>query len=160
MDGQRLGHHTVSRLTVHIVWATKYRYPVLVGELKPRCRALLIQICKAEDVKIVGGVISKDHVHMHVEYPPRLSVSDLVKRMKGRTSRRLQEKFPHLKQRYWGQHFWGVGYGAWSTGNVTEEMVQAYLEPQYPTVSRNAVREAENSVFSFPLAMDTPSGVP
>ena len=55
MDGQRLGHHTVSRLTVHIVWATKYRYPVLVGELKPRCRALLIQICKAEDVKIVGG---------------------------------------------------------------------------------------------------------
>ena len=85
MDGQRLGHHTVSRLTVHIVWATKYRYPVLVGELKPRCRALLIQICKEEDVKIVGGVISKDHVHMHVEYPPRLSVSDLVKRMKGRT---------------------------------------------------------------------------
>ena len=128
MDGQRLGHHTVSRLTVHIVWATKNRYPVLVGELKPRCRALLIQICKAEDVKIVGGVISKDHVHMHVEYPPRLSVSDLVKRMKGRTSRRLQEEFPHLKQRYWGQHFWGVGYGAWSTGNVTEEMVQAYLE--------------------------------
>ena len=91
MDGQRLGHHTVSRLTVHIVWATKYRYPVLVGELKPRCRALLIQICKAEDVKIVGGVISKDHVHMHVEYPPRLSVSDLVKRMKGRTLDCTQE---------------------------------------------------------------------
>lgn len=88
MKGQRMGHHTVSRLTVHIVWATKYRYDVLVGELKPRCRELLIQIFKAEDVRILGGVVSKDHVHRHVEYPPKVSVSDLVKRMKGRTARR------------------------------------------------------------------------
>jgi putative transposase len=126
--GSRSGSHTVSRLTVHLVWATKYRYHVLVGEVKPRCRELLIQICVAEDVRISKGVVSRDHVHLHLEYPPALSVSDLVKRLKGRSSRLLQKEFPHLEKRYWGRHFWGVGYGAWSTGNITEEMVQEYLE--------------------------------
>jgi putative transposase len=65
---------------------------------------------------------------MHVEYPSKLSVSDFVKRLKGRTSRKLQSEFPSLKKRYWGRHFWAIGYGAWSTGNITDEMVQAYLE--------------------------------
>ncbi len=74
------------------------------------------------------GVVSKDHVHIHIEYPSRLSVSDLVKRLKGRTSRRIQDEFPELKKRYWGRHFWAIGYGAWSTGNITDKMVQEYLE--------------------------------
>jgi len=89
---------------------------------------LIIQICDAEDVQILKGVVSKDHVHMHVEYPSKLSISDFVKRLKGRTSRRLQEEFPKLKKRYWGRHFWAIGYGAWSTGYITDEMVQEYLE--------------------------------
>jgi len=65
---------------------------------------------------------------MHVEYPSELSVSDFVKRLKGRASRKLQSEFPSLKKRYWGRHFWAIGYGAWSTGNITDEMVQEYLE--------------------------------
>ena len=93
-----------------------------------RCRELIVQICDAEDVRILKGVVSKDHIHMHIEYAPSQSLSNLVKRMKGRTSRLLQQEFPHLKKRYWGKHFWAVGYGAWSTGNITEEVVQAYLE--------------------------------
>jgi putative transposase len=48
--------------------------------------------------------------------------------MKGRSSRMLQMEFPHLKKKYWGKHFWGIGYGAWSTGNVTDKMVNEYLE--------------------------------
>ncbi len=99
-----------------------------MGEIKPRCRELLIQICKAEDVRILTGVLSTDHVHMHVEYPPKVAVSDLVKRMKGRTSRLLQQEYPHLEKRYWGRHFWGVGYGAWSTGQITDVLVEEYLE--------------------------------
>ncbi len=128
MKDQRRSGHTVSLLMVHLVWVTKYRYPVLRGEVQERCRELIIQICDAEDVRILKGVVSKDHVHMHIEYPSRLSVSDMVKRLKGRTSRRLQDEFPSLKKRYWGRHFWGIGYGAWSTGNITDEMVQEYLE--------------------------------
>ena len=90
---------------VHLVLVTKYRYPVLRGDIQQRCRELIIQICDAEDVQILKGVVSKDHIHMHIEYPSRLSISDLVKRLKGRTSRRLQAEFPKLKKRYWGRHF-------------------------------------------------------
>ena len=128
MKEQRRSGHTVSILMVHLVWVTKYRYPVLRGDIQKRCRKLIIQICDAEDVQILKGVVSKDHVHMHVEYPSKLSISDFVKRLNGRTSRRLQDEFSKLKNRYWGRHFWATGYGAWSTGNITDEMVQEYLE--------------------------------
>lgn len=119
--------HTVSRLSAHIVWITKYRYHVLQGDIQKRCRDIIVQICNSENVKILKGVVSKDHIHIQVEYPPSLSISVLVKKMKGRSSHHLQQEYPELKKRYWGQHFWGVGYGVWSTGNVTEEMMQEYL---------------------------------
>ena len=128
MGSPRYSHHTVSNLSVHIVWVTKYRYKVLTGDIKVRCRELLIQGVNALDVKILKGVVSSDHIHMHVEYRPSLSISDLVKRLKGRSSRMLQKEFPELKRRYWGQHFWAIGYGAWSTGNISEEMVNEYIE--------------------------------
>src|SRR5690606_28295129 len=88
------------------------------------------------DVTIMKGVVSKDHVHIHVEYPPKQSISDMVKMLKGRTSRRLQEEFPELGKRYRGRHFWAIGYGAWSIGNITDEMVQEYLE-HHRTASNN-----------------------
>ena len=96
----RHGNHTVTRLTVHLVWITKYRYHVLKGEIQKRCRELLIQVCDSEDVRIHKGVVSKDHVHMHIEYPPSKSISDLVKGLKGRSSRLLQKEFPELGKRY------------------------------------------------------------
>ena len=87
-----------------------------------------MQICDAEDVRILSGVVSKDHIHMPIEYPPRVSLADLVKRLKGRSSRILQQEYPNLRKRYWGRHFWAIGYGAWSTGKITDEVVQQYLE--------------------------------
>ena len=125
---QRYNGHTVSRLTVHIVWVTKYRYKVLEGDIKIRCRTLIKQICDTEDVSILSGVVSTDHIHLHIEYSPKKSVSDIVKRLKGRTSRRIQEEFPDISKKYWGRHFWAIGYGVWSTGNITDKMVQQYLE--------------------------------
>lgn len=128
MSEQRVNGHSVTRLTAHIVWSTKYRYSVLEGDIQIRCRTLLVQICESEDVIILKGVVSKDHVHMHVEYRPSLSLSYLIKKLKGRSSRKLQIEYPALKQKYWGRHFWGIGYGCWSTGNITDEMVNEYLE--------------------------------
>jgi len=124
----RPGNYTVTRLTVHLVWVTKYRYHVLKGEIQSRCRELLIQVCDSEDVRILKGVVSKDHVHMHIEYPPSKSISDLVKGLKGRSSRLLQKEFPELGKRYWGKHMWGIGYGAWSAGNITDDLIEEYLE--------------------------------
>lgn len=124
----RYAPHSVSEMSVHLVFVTKYRYEVLVGEVQKRCRELIQQTCDAQDVRIIKGVVSKDHVHMHVSYPPSLSVSELVRRVKGRSGRKLLMEYPELKRRYWGGHFWSIGYGAWSTGNVTQEMVDEYID--------------------------------
>ena len=140
MSEYRRGSHTISRLTVHIVWVTKYRYKVLKGDIQKRCRELIIQICDAEDIRILKGVVSKDHVHMLIEYPPSKSVSEMVKKMKGRPSRRLQPEYPELQKRDWGKHFWAIGYGAWSTGTMSEELVEDYLEHH----RRPSNRESEN----------------
>lgn len=125
---QRYNGHTVSRLSAHIVWVTKYRKKVLEGDIKIRCRDLLKQICDAEDISILTGVVSQDHVHMLIEYLPSKRISDIVKRLKGRTSKKIQEEFPHLSKIYWGRHFWAIGYGVWSTGNITDELVKEYLK--------------------------------
>jgi putative transposase len=138
MTEHRYSSHTVSRLTAHLVWITKYRYDVPKGDIQLRCRELIVQICDAEDVRILKGVVSKDHVHMLIEYPPRVSLSDLVKRLKGRSSRILQQEFPQLRKQYWGRHFWAIGYGAWSTGNITEEVVKKYLEHHRHPSNREA----------------------
>ena len=124
----RKGSHTISQMQAHIVWVTKYRYEVLKGNIQKRCRDIIVQISDAEDIRILKGVVSKDHIHMHIEYPPSKSMSDIVKRLKGRSSRKLQEEFKELSKQYWEKHLWAIGYGVWSTGNVSDEMVQEYLE--------------------------------
>lgn len=123
---------------MHLVWVTKYRYHVLEGDIQKRCRDLIIQVCESEDVNILKGVVSKDHVHMHIEYSPSIKISELMKRIKGRSSRLLQQEYPQLKERYWGKHFWASGYGAWSTGNITDEMVNEYLEHHRQDSSDNS----------------------
>ena len=105
MPEQRSNGPSVSRLSIHLVWSTKYRYHVLKGDIQICCHTLLIQICDSEDVQILKGVISKDHIHMHLKYRPWLSISSLVKKLKGRSSRKLQQKFPELQQKYWCKHF-------------------------------------------------------
>ena len=75
MAEYRSGSHTKTRLTVHIVWSTKYRYHVLTGAVKPRCRELIIQDCESLDINILKGVVSTDHIHMHLEYPPKLCLA-------------------------------------------------------------------------------------
>jgi putative transposase len=106
---------------------------------------LIIQVCDAEDVVILKGVVSKDPIHMHIEYPVSLVVSEFVKRVKGSTSRLLQQEFPKLAEQYWGRHFWAIGYGAWSTGNITKDIIQAYLEhhrhPSQKTVKLFIIEE-------------------
>jgi putative transposase len=128
MRSYRKSSHTVHDLKVHLVWITKYRYTVLTKDIGLRIRELIRQICDANDIQIIEGRVSKDHVHRYVSYPPKLAVSEMVRLLKGRTSRRIQDEFPQLGKRYWGKHFWGIGYAAFSSGHVTDEMIQEYLQ--------------------------------
>ena len=96
------GSHTVFHHRYHIVWITKYRYRILRGEVGQRARDIIAQVADELGIKIVNGVVSKDHLHLFVSIPPHISVSDFVKKAKGRSSRKLQQEFPALKKRYWG----------------------------------------------------------
>lgn len=128
MRPYRKSSHTVYDLKVHLVWITKYRYKVLTKEVGRRIRDIIRQVCDANDIQIIEGRVSKDHIHLYVWYPPKLSVSEMVRRMKGRSSKRIQEEFPQLGKRYWGKHFWGIGYAAFSSGHVTDDMIKEYLK--------------------------------
>lgn len=128
MRSYRKSSHTVHDLRVHLIWSTKYRYNVLTRRVGERTRDIIRQVCDSNDIEILRGVISKDHLHLYISYPPKLSVSDMVKWMKGRSSRKLQQEFPQLKKTYWGKHFWAIGYAAFSSGDVTDEMIEEYLD--------------------------------
>jgi len=85
---------------------------------------------QAREAVIVRGAISPDNVHMLLSAPPQLSPTKLVQYIKGRSSRRLQEEFPELGKRYWGQHLWARGYVCATVGSVDEATVKAYIENQ------------------------------
>ena len=127
----RKASHTVYSVTLHIVWVTKYRYKVLNKDIGLRCKDLLRRIASELDVDIQKGTIAGDHVHLLVSIPPDLSISKLLQQFKGITSRKLQQEFPELKKRYWGQHFWARGYFVVSTGNVTTDMIKNYIEHHF-----------------------------
>jgi putative transposase len=113
-----------------VVWITKYRYKVLTGEVALRARELIRQSCMSREINIVRGSVGKDHVHLLISCPPGLAPAKIVQYLKGRSSRLLQQEFPHLEKRYWGQHLWGRGYFCATVGAVTEEMIKEYVEHQ------------------------------
>ena len=128
MRRYRKGSHSTHDLKVHLVWCTKYRHKALQQDVACRIRDLLRQICEASDIQIVKGHVSKDHIHLYVSYPPKLSVSEMIKRLKGRSSKMIQAEFPELGAKFWGRHFWGIGYAAFSSGTVTDQTIREYLE--------------------------------
>lgn len=130
MEEYRKGAHTVYDIKYHIVWTTKYRYHVLKGEVALRARDLIRQTCLAYDIRIIKGHVGKDHSHLFVSAPPTRSPSRLIQGLKGRSSRKLQMEFSQLNKRYWGRHMWGRGHFCASSGNVTDEMIKAYIEGQ------------------------------
>ncbi len=100
------------------------------GRVAERARELIKQTCESRGVSIIRGAVSPDHIHMLVSAPPDLSPSKLVQYLKGRSSRRLQDEFPELRKKYWGQHLWGRGYFCATVGVVNEEVVKQYIENQ------------------------------
>lgn len=115
---------------MHLVWVPKYRKKVLTGEIAIRARDILRQIAMEHDIDIISGKVSNDHVHIFVSYRPNQDISQIVKWLKGKSSRILLAEFPHLKKQFWGRHFWARGYFAVSSGNITDEMIQQYIDEQ------------------------------
>jgi putative transposase len=138
MSDYRHGSHTVfsiqgqanPRHDLHIVWITKYRRKVLRGEVAERIREIVREECRKSRVEMLRGPISTDHVHIMVSIPPQVTISRLIQRIKGKSSYLLFNEFPALRKRFWGRHFWARSYCCRSSGNVTDEVVKAYIEGQ------------------------------
>ncbi len=122
------GKHCTFHHHYHLVWITKYRYRVLTGEIRLRVREIIRQVCMENRVEIISGVLLSDHIHMFVSIPPNVSVSDLMRKVKGRSSHKVQREFPQLKKRYWGRHFWARGYFSTTSGVISQDNVLQYPE--------------------------------
>ncbi len=130
MSDYRHGSHTSFSIHLHLVWITKYRKEVLEGAVAIRVREILRSICQRESVDIIKDHISRDHIHLFVSIPPQVTISRLVQKLKGKTSYKLLNEYPHLSKTYWGRHFWARGYFCCSSGNVTDEVIKQYIEFQ------------------------------
>jgi putative transposase len=85
---------------------------------------------KTKDFEIIKGHISKAHVHIFVSVPTHISISQLVKSIKGKSSRKLMTEYKRLSKAFWGRHMWARGYFVASSGNVTDEVIIKYIEEQ------------------------------
>lgn len=104
------GKHCVFYHRYRIVWSTKCRRKVLFGDLRLRIREIIRQVCAEYSVEIVRGVLSSDQVQLFVSEPAKLAISDLVRKMKGRSSRKAQQEFPQSADCFRGN---GSGAGVY-----------------------------------------------
>ena len=130
MRRYQLGAHTETDQKVHLVWVPKYRKRVLTGQVALRARDVIRQVAVEHEIDIITGKIASDHVHLFITYRPTPNISKIVQWLKGISSRLLLSEFPHLKRQFWGRHFWARGYLAVSSGDITDELVEQYIDEQ------------------------------
>ena len=121
--------HVVWDCKYHIVLVPKYRYQVFGKEVKEAVKDELKKLCLWLQLTIIKGHIAKDHVHLCIAIPPKHAVSEVVGTLKGKTAIRMFNKFPDLRKKYWGSHFWSRGYYI-STVGMNEEVIKAYIRDQ------------------------------
>ena len=130
MTEYRRSSHSVHRLRYHFVFITKYRKPVLRGDIAEEVRSLIREVCRTLDIEIVQGHVRPDHVHVLLDMPPRLSPSRAMQRIKGKSSHHLLQDHRRLRKEFWGRHLWARGYFVATTGNVDEAVISRYIETQ------------------------------
>ena len=122
--------HTIYDIKYHFVWVTKYRCRILEKKIGIRLRELIRQGCENIGLTIIKGNVGKDHVHVLLSCPTHIAPSEIVQYLKRGSSKFIQDEFPELKKRYWGQHLWASGYFCGTVGSVTEKMIKEYIEKQ------------------------------
>jgi putative transposase len=122
--------HAIWHCQYHIVWVPKYRYRVLVGKVGSEVENCIRSFTSQKACEVKELNIQADHVHLVCMVPPKLSISDYVGIVKGRTAIRVLKKYPDLKKkRYWGNHFWAKGYCVDTVG-LDEETIRKYVKYQ------------------------------
>ena len=125
------GRTCVYNINYHIVWCTKYRRKVLSGNIAKRLHALLAEIGDDKGFTVVETKVGEmDHVHCFVSAPPKLSITDIVRWMKGISGRHIMMEFPEIKSKLWNGHLWNGSYFVETIGSTSEENILKYIERQ------------------------------
>ncbi len=124
------GAHTTHKLRYHLVLVPKYRKRVLRGDVAARLETLLRQACDINGWEAEELAIQPDHAHLLLQAQPRFSVAQIMRTLKGGTSRVLRAEFPGLEEHLWGDSFWADGYFAATVGVVEGSVVTAYIQNQ------------------------------
>ena len=128
MDSSSLAH-CKWECQYHIVFIPKYRRKKLYGMVKDDVREIIRTLCGYKKVEIIAGAVCEDHVHLCVSIPPKLSISDFVGYLKGKSALMIFDKHPELGSK-WDRSFWARGYYVSTIGNVNEETVKEYIRRQ------------------------------
>ena len=128
MDSKSISH-TKWKCQYHIVFIPKYRKKQLYGRLKEDVREVISVLCKYKDVEIVEGAVCPDHVHLCVCIPPKLSVSQFMGYLKGKSALMIFDKHPELGSKF-NKSFWARGYYVATVGNITEDAIKKYIQEQ------------------------------
>lgn len=121
--------HTVYECKYHIIWCPKYRYRVMDGDIRLSVRDEIRRLCEWKNLTVIQGNVQKDHIHIVLEIPPNMSVSNVVGFLKGRSAIKIFREHCSPRKRYRGMHFWSTGYFV-STVGVNEEQVVKYVRWQ------------------------------
>ena len=128
MDSSSLAH-CKWECQYHIVFIPKYRKKKLYGMVRDDVREIIRTLCRYKKVEIVAGAVCTDHIHLCVSIPPKLSVSDFVGYLKGKSALMIFDKHPEMGNK-WDRSFWARGYYVSTVGNVDEETVKEYIRRQ------------------------------
>ena len=112
----------------HIIFSPKYRKPVLTGNVEKRLKEILYEEADKMNVDIKALEIMPDHVHMFIEFDPRLMLHKVIKQFKGKSSHILREEFPFLKSSM--PSLWTRSYLSCSVGNISGDVIKEYIESQ------------------------------
>lgn len=124
------GRGYVYSLQYHIVWVTKYRKPVFVGEIESDVHKYLLETLDSLDMKPLAMEIMPDHVHLLVDCKPQLRLSDAIKILKGNIARWLFMAHPEIKKQLWGGHLWNPSYFVVTVSDRSLEQVTRYINLQ------------------------------
>ena len=127
----RTGRHCIFLMHVHLVFVTKYRRKVFTKEILNHMKQIFVDVCKdfEADLKEFDG--EDDHVHLLINYPPKVSVSKLVNSLKGVSSRLLlKEKYPSIEKNLHSGKLWSPSYFSGSCGGAPLEVIKQYIESQ------------------------------
>jgi len=124
----RTGRHCVFNMHVHLIFVTKYRKNVFNLDMLDSMREMFKKVCLDFEAELTEFNGEDDHVHLLINYPPKVAVSNLVNSLKGVSSRHLRKQYPEIKSKLWGGSLWSPSYFASSCGGAPLEITKQYIE--------------------------------